>query len=58
LTEGTEAFREKLAETNKAALKLIEQLQLIYGKDWKYDDNGQIVFLDEKGQIDKNFVKN
>lgn len=58
LTEGTEAFREKLAETNKAALELIEQLQLIYGKDWKYDDNGQIVFLDEKGQIDKNFVKN
>lgn len=58
LTEGTEAFREKLAETNKAALKLIEQLQLIYGKDWKYDSNGQIVFLDEKGQIDENFVKN
>lgn len=58
LTEGTEAFREKLAETNKAALELIKQLQLIYGKDWKYDDNGQIVFLDEKGQIDKNFVKN
>lgn len=58
LTEGTEAFREKLAETNKAALKLIEQLQLIYGKDWKYDSNGQIVFLDEKGQIDKDFVKN
>lgn len=58
LTEGTEAFREKLAETNKAALKLIEQLQLIYGKDWKYDDNGQIVFLDENGQIDENFVKN
>lgn len=58
LTEGTEAFREKLAETNKAALKLIEQLQLIYGKVWKYDNNGQIVFLDEKGQIDENFVKN
>lgn len=58
LTEGTEAFREKLAETNKAALKLIEQLQLIYGKDWKYDSNGQIVFLDENGQIDENFVKN
>lgn len=59
LTEGTEAFREKLAETNKAALKLIEQLQLIYGKDWKYDNsNGQIVFLDENGQIDENFVKN
>lgn len=59
LTEGTEAFREKLAETNKAALKLIEQLQLIYGKDWKYDEsNGQIVFLDENGQIDENFVKN
>lgn len=58
LTEGTEAFREKLAETNKAALKLIEQLQLIYGKDWKYDSNGQIVFLDEKGQVDENFVKN
>ena len=58
LTEGTEAFREKLAETNKAALKLIEQLQLIYGKDWKYDSNGQIVFLDENGQIDKDFVKN
>lgn len=59
LTEGTEAFREKLAETNKAALKLIEQLQLIYGKDWKYDNNnGQIVFLDENGQIDKDFVKN
>lgn len=59
LTDGTEAFREKLAETNKAALKLIEQLQLIYGKDWKYDNsNGQIVFLDENGQIDENFVKN
>lgn len=58
LTDGTEAFREKLAETNKAALKLIEQLQLIYGKDWKYDSNGQIVFLDENGQIDKDFVKN
>lgn len=58
LTKGTEAFREKLAETNKAALKLIEQLQLIYGKDWKYDSNGQIVFLDENGQIDENFVKN
>lgn len=59
LTEGTEAFREKLAETNKAALKLIEQLQLIYGKDWKYDNsNGQIVFLDENGQIDEDFVKN
>lgn len=58
LTEGTEAFREKLAETNKAALELIEQLQLIYGKDWKYDNKGQIVFLDENGQIDKNFVKN
>ena len=59
LTKGTEAFREKLAETNKAALKLIEQLQLIYGKDWKYDNsNGQIVFLDENGQIDENFVKN
>lgn len=58
LTEGTEAFREKLAETNKAALKLIEQLQLIYGKDWKYDSNGQIVFLDKNGQIDENFVKN
>ena len=58
LTEGTEAFREKLAETNKAALKLIEQLQLIYGKDWKYDSNGQIAFLDENGQIDENFVKN
>lgn len=59
LTEGTEAFREKLAETNKAALKLIEQLQLIYGKDWEYDEsNGQIVFLDENGQIDENFVKN
>lgn len=58
LTEGTEAFREKLAETNKAALKLIEQLQLIYGKDWKYDSNDQIVFLDENGQIDKDFVKN
>lgn len=58
LTEGTEAFREKLAETNKAALKLIEQLQLIYGKDWKYDSNGQIVFLDENGQIDEDFVKN
>lgn len=58
LTEGTEAFREKLAETNKAALKLIEQLQLIYGKDWKYDSNGQVVFLDENGQIDENFVKN
>lgn len=58
LTEGTEAFREKLAETNKAALKLIEQLQLIYGKDWKYDNNGQIAFLDENGQIDENFVKN
>lgn len=58
LTEGTEAFREKLAETNKAALKLIEQLQLIFGKDWKYDSNGQIVFLDEKGQVDENFVKN
>lgn len=58
LTDGTEAFREKLAETNKAALKLIEQLQLIYGKDWKYDSNGQIVFLDENGQIDENFVKN
>lgn len=58
LTEGTEAFREKLAETNKAALKLIEQLQLIYGKDWKYDNNGQIVFLDKNGQIDENFVKN
>lgn len=59
LTDGTEAFREKLAETNKAALKLIEQLQLIYGKDWKYDNtNGQIVFLDENGQIDEDFVKN
>ena len=59
LTDNTEAFREKLAETNKAALKLIEQLQLIYGKDWKYDNsNGQIVFLDENGQIDENFVKN
>lgn len=59
LTNGTEAFREKLAETNKAALKLIEQLQLIYGKDWKYDNsNGQIVFLDENGQIDEDFVKN
>lgn len=58
LTEGTEAFREKLTETNKAALKLIEQLQLIYGKDWKYSSNGQIVFLDENGQIDENFVKN
>lgn len=59
LTKGTEAFREKLAETNKAALKLIEQLQLIYGKDWKYDNtNGQIVFLDENGQIDEDFVKN
>lgn len=58
LTKGTEAFREKLAETNKAALKLIEQLQLIYGKDWKYDNNGQIVFLDKNGQIDENFVKN
>lgn len=59
LTEGTEAFREKLAETNKAALKLIEQLQLIYGKDWKYDNtNGQIVFLDENGQVDEDFVKN
>lgn len=58
LTEGTEAFREKLAETNKAALKLIEQLQLIYGKDWKYSSNGQIVFLDENGQVDENFVKN
>ncbi len=58
LTDGTEAFREKLAETNKAALKLIEQLQLIYGKDWKYDSNGQIVFLDENGQIDEDFVKN
>lgn len=58
LTENTEAFREKLAETNKAALKLIEQLQLIYGKDWKYNSNGQIVFLDENGQIDEDFVKN
>lgn len=59
LTDNTEAFREKLAETNKAALKLIEQLQLIYGKDWKYDNsNGQIVFLDENGQIDEDFVKN
>lgn len=59
LTDGTEAFREKLAETNKAALKLIEQLQLIQGKDWKYDNtNGQIVFLDENGQIDEDFVKN
>lgn len=58
LTEGTEAFREKLAETNKAALKLIEQLQLIYGKDWKYSSNSQIVFLDENGQVDENFVKN
>lgn len=59
LTDGTEAFREKLAETNKAALELIEQLQLIYGKDWKYDNsNGQIVFLDENGQIDEDFVKN
>lgn len=58
LTDNTEAFREKLAETNKAALKLIEQLQLIYGKDWKYDSNGQIVFLDEKGQVDEDFVKN
>lgn len=59
LTDNTEAFREKLAETNKAALKLIEQLQLIYGKDWKYDNsNGQIVFLDENGQVDEDFVKN
>lgn len=58
LEEGSLEFKQALIETNEKALELIDQLNLIYGKDWKYDDQGKIVFLDENGNVDNDFLKN
>lgn len=57
LEEGTLEFKQALIDTNEQALELIDKLNLIYGKDWKYDDQGKIVFLDENGNVDNDFLK-
>ena len=57
LEEGTLEFKQALIDTNERALELINKLNLIYGKDWKYDDQGKIVFLDENGNIDEGFTE-
>lgn len=57
LEKGTLEFKEALIETNEKALDLIDKLNLIYGKDWKYDDQGKIVFLDENGNVDEDFAE-
>lgn len=57
LEEGTLEFKQALIDTNEKALELIDKLNLIYGKDWKYDDQGKIVFLDENGNVDEGFTE-
>lgn len=57
LEEGTLEFKQALIDTNERALELINKLNLIYGKDWKYDDQGKIVFLDENGNVDEGFTE-
>lgn len=57
LEEGTLEFKQALIDTNEKALELINKLNLIYGKDWKYDDQGKIVFLDENGNVDEGFIE-
>lgn len=57
LKEGTLEFKEALIDTNKQALDLIDKLNLVYGQDWKYDDQGKIVFLDENGNVDEDFTE-
>lgn len=57
LEEATLEFKQALIDTNESALELINKLNLIYGKDWKYDDQGKIVFLDENGNVDEGFTE-
>ena len=57
LEEGTLEFKQALIDTNERALELINKLNLIYGKDWKYDNQGKIVFLDENGNVDEGFTE-
>jgi hypothetical protein len=47
LTEGTEEYKEKVKEANEASRDLIEQLGLIYGKDYTIDSStGEIIIND------------
>lgn len=47
LTKGTQEFRDALIQANDVAMGMIKSGGLQYGKDWKYNDNGAIEFIEE-----------
>jgi hypothetical protein len=42
LEKDTVEFKKKLIETNRAALELIDSLELVAGKDYSVDNDGLI----------------
>ena len=44
LTKGTIEYKEQIIKANEEALKLIKSQNLLYGKDYDYDEDGLIKF--------------
>ena len=50
LTKGTIEYKEQIMKANEEALKLINSQDLLYGKDYKYNEDGLIEFT--KGTLE------
>lgn len=64
LTEGTQEYIDAMREANEEAMALIQKYDLLQGKDWHFDEKGNIVIDSDrkdkelKLEQDKTYVEN